>query len=146
MPASAKLGDGRTRNRFAGRRNRTRDILSLPIPLPIPLPIARIVADSSGRSSTSKCAPSARVRPPCFSCFPSSLNTPSYALAVLAYTRMKRQALEKRLRECAWSFLPHGRRHDIWTNGRLIEAIPRHVEINDRLARAIVRRAKEAAT
>ena len=58
----------------------------------------------------------------------------------------KRQVLEKRLRECGWSFLRHGRRHDIWTNGRLVEAIPRHVEINDRLARTIVRRAKEAAT
>ena len=62
------------------------------------------------------------------------------------YTRMKRQALEKRLRECGWSFLRHGRRHDIWTKGRFVEAVPRHVEINDRLARAILRRAEEAAT
>ena len=57
---------------------------------------------------------------------------------------MKRKALEKKLRECGWSFLRHGGRHDVWTNGRSVEAIPRHAEINDRLAQAIVRRAKEA--
>ena len=62
------------------------------------------------------------------------------------YNRMKRRVLEKKLRECGWSFLRHGGRHDLWAKGRFVEAIPRHVEINDRLAQAIVRRAKEAAT
>ena len=62
------------------------------------------------------------------------------------YTQMKRRALEKKLREYGWSLLRHGGGHDIWTNGWLIETIPRHVEIEDHLARAIVRRAREAAT
>ena len=60
--------------------------------------------------------------------------------------QVKRRALEKILRESGWTLLRHGGRHDIWTNGELEEAIPRHREVNDRLARAIIQRAKEAAT
>lgn len=41
-----------------------------------------------------------------------------------------------------WEFLRHGRRHDVWTDGERQEAIPRHTEINEKLARAILRRAK----
>ena len=50
---------------------------------------------------------------------------------------MKRRELEKALRRVGWTFL----RHDIWTDGEREEAIPRHAEINEKLARAILRKA-----
>jgi mRNA interferase HicA len=54
---------------------------------------------------------------------------------------LKRRDLEKRLSECGWRFLRHGGNHDVWTNDEREEAIPRHREINERLALAILRRA-----
>ena len=58
---------------------------------------------------------------------------------------MKRRALEKMLRERGWKLLRHGGRHDIRTDGESEEAVPRHTEINERLARAILRRVKKAS-
>jgi mRNA interferase HicA len=55
--------------------------------------------------------------------------------------RVKRRDLEQRLSECGWRFLRSGGRHDIWTDGEKEEAVPRHSEINEQLARAILRRA-----
>jgi mRNA interferase HicA len=55
---------------------------------------------------------------------------------------MKKRELEKALRQLGWKFLRHGRRHDVWTDGEREEAIPRHVEINEKQAQAILRRAK----
>jgi len=39
----------------------------------------------------------------------------------------------------------HGGKHDVWVNqdGSVTEYVPRHAEINERLARAILKRAKE---
>ncbi|HEV7768882.1 MAG TPA: type II toxin-antitoxin system HicA family toxin [Thermoanaerobaculia bacterium] len=69
-------------------------------------------------------------------------------MAVLACTRigvhceqLKRRDLEKRLTECGWRFHRSGGRHDVWTDGEREEAVPRHREINERLAQAILRRA-----
>jgi len=53
---------------------------------------------------------------------------------------MKRRELEKRLKRAGWKFLRHGGNHDVWTNGEQQEAIPWHSEINERLAKAIIRR------
>ena len=58
---------------------------------------------------------------------------------------MKKRDLEKSLRLLGWTFLRHGKRHDVWTNGEREEAIPRHSEINEILAKAILRRAKRKA-
>ncbi|MBI4612536.1 MAG: type II toxin-antitoxin system HicA family toxin [Planctomycetes bacterium] len=55
---------------------------------------------------------------------------------------MKRRDLETRLRELGWWLLRHGRRHDVWTNGEIEEAVPRHNEIDDRLARKILKKAE----
>jgi len=54
---------------------------------------------------------------------------------------MKRRDLERRLRELGWFFVRAGGRHDVWSNGEHEEAIPRHRDINERLASAILRRA-----
>ena len=43
--------------------------------------------------------------------------------------------------DCGWRFLRHGANHDVWTDGQREEAIPRHREVNERLAQAILKRA-----
>jgi mRNA interferase HicA len=58
-------------------------------------------------------------------------------------TEMKKRELEQRLAECGWQFLRRGGKHDVWTDGEREEAIPRHREINEQLARAILRRARK---
>jgi len=55
---------------------------------------------------------------------------------------MKRRELEKRLRKLGWKLARHGRRHDIWTNGESELTVPRHNEVNEYTALAIL---KEAA-
>jgi mRNA interferase HicA len=58
---------------------------------------------------------------------------------------MKRRELERRLRDLGWTLQRHGGKHDVWTNadGSFAEYVPRHAEINEKLARAVLRRAKE---
>lgn len=53
---------------------------------------------------------------------------------------MKRRDLEKRLKAAGWFKLRNGSDHDIWTNGTNIEAIPRHRELNENLAKGIIRK------
>jgi mRNA interferase HicA len=57
---------------------------------------------------------------------------------------MKRRELERRLREMGWKLQRHGGKHDVWSNadGSFAEYVPRHSEISERLARAILKRAK----
>jgi len=57
--------------------------------------------------------------------------------------QVKRRDLEKILAELGWRFLRSGGNHDVWTDGERQEAIPRHREINERLAKAIIRRAQK---
>jgi mRNA interferase HicA len=54
---------------------------------------------------------------------------------------VKRRELEARLRALGWRLLRHGARHDLWTDGEREEPVPRHAEVQERLARAILRRA-----
>lgn len=58
---------------------------------------------------------------------------------------MKRAEPERRLRALGWTLQRHGGRHDVWTSadGTFTEYVPRHAEINEQLARAILRRAEE---
>ncbi|MDV7718692.1 toxin-antitoxin system, toxin component, HicA family protein [Pediococcus ethanolidurans] len=39
-----------------------------------------------------------------------------------------------------WRLKRHGDKHDIWTNGHVNEPIPRHPEINERLARHLIQK------
>jgi len=55
---------------------------------------------------------------------------------------MKRKDLEKCLRTHGWWFARHGRRHDIWTDGERELAVPRHKELNEYTAMAILKEAK----
>jgi len=55
---------------------------------------------------------------------------------------MKRRDLEKHLRNLGWRFKRQGGNHEIWTNGKISQPIPRHNEIKERLAQAIIEIAK----
>ena len=45
--------------------------------------------------------------------------------------------------KCGNTFLRHGANHDVWTNGSQVEALPRHREINELLAKKIIRVARQ---
>ena len=53
---------------------------------------------------------------------------------------MKRNDLVKKLEDGGFIFERHGGSHDIYIKGKVKETIPRHKEINERLAKAILKR------
>lgn len=53
---------------------------------------------------------------------------------------MKRKDLIKLFEKNGWWLLRSGENHDIYTNGQQLEPIPRHKEIKENLAKAIIRR------
>lgn len=53
---------------------------------------------------------------------------------------MKRNNLVKKLEDGGFIFERHGGSHDIYIKGNVKETIPRHKEINERLAKAILKR------
>ena len=55
---------------------------------------------------------------------------------------MKTRDLKKELEKLGWRFKREGANHEIWTNGSIDEQIPRHREINENLAKKILRTAK----
>ena len=55
---------------------------------------------------------------------------------------VKRRDLESKLRELGWEFLRHGGSHDVWSRGEETMPVPRHNEINENLARSILKRAR----
>lgn len=53
---------------------------------------------------------------------------------------MKKAALERLFKKNGWSFERNGGGHDIWVKGKITEAIPRHREINETLAKALIKK------
>ncbi len=53
---------------------------------------------------------------------------------------MKSKDLIKKLESAGFRFERHGGNHDIYTRGTDREEVPRHKEINERLARAILKK------
>lgn len=53
---------------------------------------------------------------------------------------MKRRDLIKLLEKNGWWKSREGAKHDIYTNGTKSEPIPRHSELNELLAKAIIKR------
>lgn len=53
---------------------------------------------------------------------------------------MRRRILIKLLEEGGFVFERHGGNHDVYVRGEEREEIPRHKEINERLAKAILKR------
>jgi mRNA interferase HicA len=56
---------------------------------------------------------------------------------------VKKRDLERVLTALGWRFLRQGGSHEIWTNGLDVEAIPRHAEINENTAKAIIKRVRD---
>ena len=54
---------------------------------------------------------------------------------------MKRKDLDKMFIKNKWRLLRNGASHDIYTNGEKFETVPRHKEINEKLAKTIIKRA-----
>ena len=52
---------------------------------------------------------------------------------------MKNKDLKKILTGLGWYFLRKGNSHEIWTNCKDINAIPRHREINENTAKSIIK-------
>lgn len=55
---------------------------------------------------------------------------------------MKKRVLERKLMRLGWWKLREGASHEVWTNGTITEQIPRHSEINEYLARKILKTAQ----
>jgi mRNA interferase HicA len=55
---------------------------------------------------------------------------------------VKKRELEKKLSALGWRFSKHGGSHDHWTNGKEFESVPRHPDINENLAKKILKVAK----
>ena len=53
---------------------------------------------------------------------------------------MKQRDLIKKLRNAGFSFERHGNNHDIYKRGKDDEMIPRHREINEKLANSIIQK------
>lgn len=53
---------------------------------------------------------------------------------------MKQRELVKKLERAGFVFYRHGGNHDIYIRGNQIERIPRHKEVVEKLARAILRK------
>lgn len=54
---------------------------------------------------------------------------------------VKKTDLERALKEAGWWLERQGGSHEIWTDGETTEAVPRHKEINEILAKKILRKA-----
>ncbi len=59
---------------------------------------------------------------------------------------MKRRKLIKILEKNGWWLDHHGANHDIYTNGSLLEPIPRHPDINEQTAKDIIKRTQNNHT
>ena len=55
---------------------------------------------------------------------------------------MNQRDLVKKLEDSGFVFERHGSNHDIYTRGEEKEEVPRHKEIDERLAKAIIKRRK----
>ena len=53
---------------------------------------------------------------------------------------MKRRELIKLFEKNGWYLKGHGANHDKYTNGKDVEVLPRHNEINENLAKVIIKR------
>lgn len=53
---------------------------------------------------------------------------------------MKQKDLIKKLKELGYNFVRHGGNHDVYSNGLNSEMVPRHKEIDEDLAKSILRR------
>ena len=63
-----------------------------------------------------------------------------YNFAYKEKIRLKQIDLVKKLEDAGFVFERHGSNHDVYTRGTEKEEVPRHKEIDERLANAIIKR------
>ena len=68
------------------------------------------------------------------------INTHEVCIIKGEILKMKQRDLIKRLEAAGFVFYRHGGSHDIYIRDGNIEQIPRHKEINERLAQAIIKK------
>ena len=56
---------------------------------------------------------------------------------------MKKSDIEKQLKKFGWYLEREGGSHEVWTNGEMKTAVPRHREIKEFTARGILKTAQE---
>lgn len=61
---------------------------------------------------------------------------------IIRGTLMKQRDLVKKLEDSGFVFERHGGNHDIYRRGNDIEKVPRHKEINENLAKMILKKWK----
>lgn len=57
---------------------------------------------------------------------------------------MRRRKLERELSAMGWRRKRHGAKHDMWTDGQATIPVPRHREVDEELAKDILKRAATA--
>lgn len=69
------------------------------------------------------------------------MQTPLDKYTFSVYTiHMKARELIRRLEKAGFVFVRHGGKHDVYKRGKDEEQVPRHTELNDRLAAAIIKK------
>lgn len=68
------------------------------------------------------------------------LYTLNVYIMIIEEAFMKQRELIKKLEAAGFEFSRHGGNHDVYVRGSDIEQIPRHKEINEMLAKAILRK------
>ena len=53
---------------------------------------------------------------------------------------MRKADLERLFKRNGWTFERTGGSHDVWKKGNQTETIPRHREINEKLAKALIKK------
>jgi len=53
---------------------------------------------------------------------------------------MKRRLLVKKFKEAGWILWRHGGKHDIYIKDGAMEEIPRHADISETLAKALIKK------
>ena len=76
------------------------------------------------------------------SCFKKAVDlyTLNVYIMIMEEAFMKQRELIKKLEAAGFEFSRHGGNHDVYVRGSDIEQIPRHKEINEMLAKAILRK------
>ena len=59
---------------------------------------------------------------------------------IYVYDRLVKRREPESLRKFGWTFVRHGGSHDVWTDGERLEYLPGHAEIDETLARKILKK------
>lgn len=64
-------------------------------------------------------------------------------MRIIEERKVKRRALLKALKQNGWHFKRHGGSHDIFSNGKKLLSVPRHREIPEETAKALIKQSEK---